>query len=45
VLGAGGLGRLMATVFLSFSAFLRAIRPEFRPLETRVLRGVFRVSV
>jgi 4-amino-4-deoxy-L-arabinose transferase-like glycosyltransferase len=45
VLGTGGFGRLMSTVFPPLSSFLRAIAPQFRHLETRTFPGVFHVTV
>jgi hypothetical protein len=43
--GAGTSGRLLATVFVPLSEFLRAALPEFRPVQTRVLPGMLPLSV
>jgi Dolichyl-phosphate-mannose-protein mannosyltransferase len=45
VLGTGGFGTLMATVFPPLSSFVRAIMPRFRYVGTKTFPGVFRISV
>ncbi len=43
--GAGASGRILASVFVPLSAFLRSVSADFRPVQTRLLPGVLRLSV
>jgi 4-amino-4-deoxy-L-arabinose transferase-like glycosyltransferase len=45
VLGTGGFGKLMGSVFPPLTDFVRGLRPRFRYLYTRVFPGVYRISV
>lgn len=42
--GSGTSGRILAQVFVPLSAFLRAVSPDFRAVQTRVLPGFLRLS-